>query len=129
MVPFTKILMVALGGALGALARWGISASPLNSVFEKFPFPTFLVNIVGSFLIGLFLILFADKYVVSDNARLFVFIGFLGAFTTFSTFELEIWTLIKEGHFVTSLLYLLSSVVVGFVGLIGGVWLGRQFAG
>ena len=122
----TKILFVAGGGALGAVARYAFSASPLNSVFERFPFPTFLVNVIGSFIIGFCLILFADKLNVSDHIRLLVFVGFLGAFTTFSTFELEIWTLVKEGHYASSLLYLVSSVVVGFLGLVGGVWLGRQ---
>jgi CrcB protein len=126
METLTKILFVALGGALGAVSRYAFSASPLNSVFEKFPFPTFLVNIIGSFLIGFCLIILSDKFAVSDNIRLLVFVGFLGAFTTFSTFELEIWTLVKEGHYVSSLVYVVSSVVVGFAGLLAGVWLGRQ---
>lgn len=126
METLTKILFVALGGALGAVTRYLFSASPLNSVFEKFPFPTFLVNVIGSFLIGFCLIIFADKFSVSDNIRLLVFVGFLGAFTTFSSFELEIWTLVEEKHYFSSLLYLVSSVVVGFAGLLAGVWLGRQ---
>ena len=126
METLTKILFVALGGALGAVSRYAFSASPLNSIFEKFPFPTFLVNIIGSFLIGFCLIILSDKFAVSDNIRLLVFVGFLGAFTTFSTFELEIWTLVKEGHYVSSLVYVVSSVVVGFAGLLAGVWLGRQ---
>ncbi len=127
METLTNILCVAAGGALGAVARYAFSASPLNAVFEKFPFPTFLVNIIGSFLIGFCLIVFADKINVSDHIRLLVFVGFLGAFTTFSTFELEIWTLVKDGHYVSSLFYLTASVVVGFVGLLAGVWLGRKF--
>ncbi|MDH3493341.1 MAG: fluoride efflux transporter CrcB [Acidobacteriota bacterium] len=126
MKSLTNILFVAAGGALGAVARYAFSASPLNSVFDRFPFPTFLVNVIGSFLIGFCLILFADKLNVSDYIRLLIFVGFLGAFTTFSTYELEIWTLVKEGHYTISLLYLVSSVVVGFIGLVGGVWLGRQ---
>ena len=124
----TKILFVALGGALGALARYAFSVSPLNKTFEQFPFPTFLVNIIGSFLIGFCLIVFADKFSVSDNMRLFIFVGFLGAFTTFSTFELEIWTLVKEGHYAMSLFYVVASVVAGFMGLVGGVALGRKIS-
>ncbi len=126
MDTITKILFVAVGGALGAVARYAFSVSPLHSTFERFPFPTFLVNIIGSFLIGFLLILFADKISVSEHMRLFVFIGFLGAFTTFATFELEVWTLIKEEHYFTSLFYVVASVVVGFAGLLAGVWLGRQ---
>ena len=126
METLTKILFVAGGGAIGALARYAFSASPLNRTFEQFPLPTFLVNVIGSFLIGFCLIIFADKISVSDHMRLLIFVGFLGAFTTFSTFELEIWTLVKEGHYVTPLIYAVSSVAVGFFGLLGGVWLGRQ---
>lgn len=121
-----KIFFVALGGALGALARYAISISPLYNTFEKFPFPTFLINIIGSFLIGFFFIVFEDRAHIPEYMRLFVFIGFLGAFTTFSTFELEIWSLIKDGDYFSSLFYVTASVVVGFAGLLGGVWLGRQ---
>lgn len=126
METLTKILFVAGGGAIGALARYAFSASPLNRTFENFPLPTFLVNIIGSFLIGFCLIIFADKISVSDHMRLLIFVGFLGAFTTFSTFELEIWTMVKEGSYAASLVYVVLSVAVGFASLLLGVWLGRQ---
>ncbi|MEO6051772.1 MAG: fluoride efflux transporter CrcB, partial [Pyrinomonadaceae bacterium] len=120
-----KILSVAVGGAFGAVARYLINISPLAGVFEKFPFPTFLINIIGSFLIGFFMIVFADKFVVNDDVRLAVIVGFLGAFTTFSTFEMEIFGLVREREFLTGFLYLFLSIVVGFVGVIAGVELGR----
>ncbi len=127
MENLTKILVVGIGGALGAIARYLINISPLANLFEKFPFPTFFINITGSFLIGFLLILFTDKFAINDNLRLAIIVGFLGAFTTFSTFELEIWELIKENQFPTAFLYLFLSVVGGFIGILSGVWLAKRF--
>ena len=120
-----KILSVAAGGAAGAVARYLVNISPLAGTFEKFPLPTFVINVVGSFLIGLLLILLTDKFEVGDNLRMAVIVGFLGAFTTFSTFEMEIYGLAKEREFGIALLYMLLSVVAGFVGVAAGVWIGR----
>ena len=121
------IISVGLGGAFGAVARHLINISPLAGIFEKFPFPTFFINITGSFLIGFLLILLTDKIAVSENFRLAVIVGFLGAFTTFSTFEMEIYGLMKEKFFATAFLYLFLSVAAGFVGLVCGVELGKRF--
>ena len=121
-----KIFAVALGGSLGAVARYLINISPLATVLTKFPLPTFMINIVGSFLIGFLMIVFADKYVVSENVRMAVIVGFLGAFTTFSTFEMELFGLVREREFLTGFLYLFLSVFVGFVGVVVGVELGRR---
>lgn len=121
-----RILAIAIGGACGAVARYLINISPLHNVFEKFPLPTFFINVTGSFLIGFFLILFADKFPVGDNFRFALMVGFLGAFTTFSTFELEIWGLIKENLILMAFLYLFLSLFVGFVGVIAGVALARK---
>lgn len=127
METFAKILYVAIGGAFGAVARYLINISPLATLFEKFPFPTFFINITGSFLIGFLLILLTDKIQVSDNLRMAVIVGFLGAFTTFSTFEIEIYGLIKEKFFATAFLYFFLSMAVGFISVLGGVWLARKF--
>ena len=121
-----KIFAVALGGSLGAVARYLINISPLATVLTKFPLPTFMINIVGSFLIGFLMIVLADKYVVSENVRMAVIVGFLGAFTTFSTFEMEVFGLVREREFLTGFLYLFLSVFVGFVGVVAGVELGRR---
>ncbi len=121
-----KILSIAVGGAFGAVARYLISTSPLSTVFDKFPLPTFFINISGSFLIGFLMIVFADKFAVSENVRMFVIVGFLGAFTTFSTFEAESFSLIREKQILMAFAYLALSVVVGFAGVAAGIALGRR---
>ncbi len=126
MESLIKIFAIGIGGAFGAMARYLINISPLANVFEKFPFPTFFINITGSFLIGFLLILFTDKLTINDNLRLAIIVGFLGAFTTFSTFELEIFELIRERYFITAFVYLFLSVAVGFVGVLCGIWLAKR---
>ncbi len=121
-----KLLSVAIGGSLGAVARYLINISPLATVFDKFPLPTFLINIIGSFLIGFLMIVFADKMVVNENIRMAVIVGFLGAFTTFSTFEMEIFGLMRERQLLLAFFYLFLSVLVGFLGIVAGVALGRR---
>ena len=127
MEAFAKILSVAIGGAFGATARYLINISPLQNLFGKFPFPTFFINVLGSFLIGFFLIFLTDKIAVNDNLRFAVMVGFLGAFTTFSTFELEIWNLIEEGFYTNAFLYLFLSVLLGFAGVVLGIWTAKRF--
>ena len=122
-----KILSVAVGGAFGAAARYLINISPLADLFGKFPFHTFFINVVGSFLIGFLVIIFTDKFTSNENLRIAVIIGFLGAFTTFSTFELEIYELIRERFFVTAFAYLFLSLTLGFAGIVAGVWFGKKF--
>ena len=121
-----KILSIAVGGSLGAVARYLINISPLAGAAGKFPLPTFIINITGSFLIGFLMIVFADKVEVSEHVRMAVIVGFLGAFTTFSTFEMEVFGLIRERELVTGFLYLFLSVFIGFVGVVAGVELGRR---
>lgn len=126
MESLMKILSVAVGGALGASARYLINISPLSNVFGKFPFHTFFVNVLGSFLIGFFLILFTDKWTVNENWRFAVMIGFLGAFTTFSTYEFEVWQLFKENQYIIAFAYVFLSVLVGFIGVLSGIALAKK---
>lgn len=121
-----KLAFIAVGGALGAVSRYLINVSPLKHASASFPYPTFTINIIGSFLIGLFLILFTDRIDIGDNLRFGVMVGFVGAFTTFSTFELEIWGLVKENNYAAAFAYLVLSVGVGFAALLAGIWIGRK---
>lgn len=121
-----KLASVAIGGSVGAVTRYLINISPLSTVLGKFPFPTFIINVVGSFLIGFLLIALADRFEANENLRLLLIVGFLGAFTTFSAFEGELYTLIREREILIAFAYLFLSIFLGFVGVAAGVELGRR---
>lgn len=127
METISKILVVAAGGAAGSVARYLINISPLARLFDRFPFPTFVINVVGCFVIGVVIALFAERFAESEYLKLAVIVGFLGAFTTFSTFELELFDLSRERQFATAIVYLLISVVVGYASVAAGFELGRRF--
>lgn len=102
------MIYVALGGFLGAIARYGLSRF-IQSIFNiGYPIATFLINSLGSFLIG-----FVVGQGYSISAQLFGVIGFLGAFTTFSTFSFEVIQLFEKNEVKRALLYLISSVLIG----------------
>lgn len=122
-----RILSVAAGGALGAVARHLVNISPIANWFERFPFATFVINVSGSFVIGFLLILLTDKINTSEYLRSALMVGFLGAFTTFSTFEMEIYGLARDRLWINAFLYLALSVVLGFIGVLAGVFAARQF--
>jgi len=121
----TKILSVAVGGAIGALARYG-----LNLLFAKtsapFPFATFFINITGSFLIGFLLIFFQDKFPANENLRLLIIVGFLGAYTTFSTFEFETFELLQAKQSLFAILYVSLSFAVGLTAVFSGALMARR---
>jgi len=112
--------MVGLGGFLGSIARFWLGSYITYRMGARFPYGTFVINISGSFLIGLIVTLLGEHVHWSPNLLYFIPIGFIGAYTTFSTFELEAFRSIGRGDILLSLLYVVSSVVVGFL----AVWLG-----
>lgn len=115
-----KYLMVGIGGFLGAIARFWLGGYVSNRLGAGFPYGTFIINCSGSFLIGLTITLLAEKAHWSANWRYLIPIGFIGAYTTFSTFEYETLRTIQDSEFLLAGLYVGMSVVVGFV----AVWLG-----
>ncbi|MEO5858995.1 MAG: fluoride efflux transporter CrcB [Pyrinomonadaceae bacterium] len=127
MEAYTKVFSVAVGGAFGAVARYLINVSPLATIFQNFPLPTLVINVIGSFLIGFLMIILTDRFEVSEAIRMAVIVGFLGAFTTFSTFEMEIYGLSSAREYPTAILYLLLSVVGGLLAVFAGVRLARLF--
>ena len=108
-------LIVALGGGLGACARYLIGLVPLKEPFV-FPIKTLFINLLGCFVIGLIAAIAAKNTSLSPRTVLFIKTGLCGGFTTFSTFALETETLIKTGHIGLAILYVALSVIVG-VGL------------
>lgn len=126
---FGKYLAVAIGGAIGAMARYFLGGSTLAQIAVPFPAATFIINIAGSFIIGFFLTIVTERLPLDSNIRLLVAVGFIGALTTFSTFEYETARLVEEGHLVTAMLNILLSVIVGFVAVFAGIFTARLVEG
>lgn len=121
-----KWLMLLLGGGIGTVSRHLVSGAAHQMFGAKFPYGTFAVNILGCFLIGLIVSLAQEKFVLTDPMKLFLIVGFLGAFTTFSTFIFETSTLIKSGSTLLALANVLVSVLIGFFIFEAGVLLGKN---
>ncbi|AET66136.1 crcB protein [Desulfosporosinus orientis DSM 765] len=119
------ILVITVGGALGALSRYGLGLWISNKWNQEFPLHTFIINITGAFLLGFLHILFIERLNVSPLWRLGIGVGFLGAFTTFSTFGVEAISLLESGSYLTAGLYTLLSILVGFTGVALGIGLAR----
>lgn len=120
-----QVLLIGFGGFLGALARFLIASSLARWLGPTFPYGTLIVNLSGSFAIGMLLVLLPSWPDVADDLRLFVAVGFLGAYTTFSTFTYEALALIQAGRFVAGLVYLTGHLVLGMLAVASGVMFGR----
>lgn len=114
-----QIIVIAVGGAVGAVLRYLVSLLVISLAGESWPYGTLVVNLLGSFLIGFLWQLF-DTITYPHNTRLLIFTGGLGAFTTFSTFGLESLTLLQAGRSRDGILYLAASNLGGLL----CVWLG-----
>ena len=126
METLTNYLAVAVGGALGATLRYFIGGTVFARSLTPFPLATFVINVTGSFVIGFFLTLATERVNMSPHLRLAVAVGFVGAYTTFSTFEYETIRLVEEGRLIHALLNVVLSVAVGFVAVWGGIALARK---
>ena len=115
------LLSIFLGGGVGALLRFLICEQTDRLFLSSFPFGTIVVNVLGAFLMGLVVSYFADKVNISQNIKMFLTIGFLGGFTTFSTFNLDFYQLFSNGEILASLLYLFVTftftVIAFYLGL------------
>ena len=116
----TKYWMVGLGGFLGSIARFWLGSYITYRVGARFPYGTFVINISGSFLIGLVVTLLAERAHWNPNLLYLIPIGFIGAYTTFSTFELEAFHSVRNGDVWMAFLNVILSVTLGFL----AVWLG-----
>lgn len=119
-----RVLIVALGGALGAVVRYGLASLVAARVATAFPLGTWVINISGSFIIGIFLTIAGARELLHPDWRLLVAVGFLGAYTTFSTFEYETLHLLQSGRPGLAGLYVASSVTTGLL----AVWAGAALA-
>ena len=121
----SRYLAVAIGGALGAMARYWIGSLVGERFPTRFPLGTFLINVSGSFIIGLFLTLVSDRMSIHPNWRLAIAVGFVGAYTTFSTFEYETFKLLESGNSTSAFMNVIVSLTLGFLAVWGGIEIGR----
>jgi CrcB protein len=120
-----KLIWIAVAGGIGALARYGLSGLVPTSHGGEFPLGTLVVNVVGCFLFGLLWAVLEDKVQVSGEMRAILFAGFLGAFTTFSTFVFETRQLLAESQYALAVVNVAAQNVLGLAALILGYVIGR----
>lgn len=123
-----KYWMVGIGGFVGAIARFMLGSYIANRMGSRFPYGTFVINMSGSFLIGLILTMLTQRTAMSPNWRYLIPIGFIGAYTTFSTFEYETLRTVQDGQMLIAMANIVLSVIVGFVAVWLGVVAGRALS-
>ena len=124
-----KILFIGLAGLLGTLCRYWLSGVVARRYGETFPAGTLVVNLLGCLLIGLLFYMFQERYVVGQTARTVVLVGFLGGFTTFSSYGLQTFTLLQDGEFAYAALNVVASNLLGLLLVWGGYTLAKLLGG
>lgn len=122
-----KILFLAIAGGLGALARYSLAGVVQRATGVGFPWGTLVVNMTGCFLFGVIWALFEGR-IISSEARIIILAGFLGAFTTFSSFIFETGELFKNNQFIFAFLNIFAQNVFGLVVFFGGLFMGRAIS-
>ena len=123
-----SFLFIAIGGAAGAVSRYLVDTWVSEQTMSSFPWGTFVVNVSGSFVLGLLSALAIDRSVLPADIRLPVLVGFVGAYTTFSTLMLETWRLVESGSSPLAIANIVGSGVLGIVALVLGLVIGRVIA-
>lgn len=121
----SRYIMIAIGGAAGAIARYQIATLVQARVPVGFPYGTFVVNITGCLIMGVATALLTDRLMVHPNWRFLIPIGFIGAYTTFSTFELETFRAVSEGAWPIAMANTVASFVAGYLALWAGFIMAR----
>ena len=124
----SKLLLIALAGGVGTLARYGLGSLAHRILGAGFPWGTISVNLLGSFLFGLVWTLASQRMVISTEARIIILTGFMGAFTTFSTFMFETGELIRGGQWLLAGGNLLLQNIIGLAAVFGGIAVARLLA-
>ncbi len=111
-MTFSHLMMVAIGGAAGAVGRYLTVALVTNAFGSRFPWGTLAVNIIGSFCLGLAFVFIVERLHAESQLRSLLMVGFLGAFTTFSTFSLEVFNMLDNSSYIAAGAYILMSVIL-----------------
>lgn len=122
-----KFLLISVGAVLGANARYWLGGWVAEKFGAAFPYGTLLINLSGSFILGFFITLATERFLIHPHWRLLVAVGFLGSYTTFSTYTYESLKMILEGQPWLGLLNLFGSSLLGGLAVIAGILLGRAF--
>jgi CrcB protein len=115
-----KYILIAIGGALGSMARYWVGSTIANRMGTKFPYGTFVINITACVVIGFSLSFLAKRADLNPAWRFLVPVGFIGAYSTFSTYEWETLSTIRSGAFLLAVLYAFSSLILGLAAVWGG---------
>ena len=124
----TMVLSIAAGGAIGSVLRHFAGIGAAAWLGTAFPYGTLFVNVVGSFVMGVLVALFAHMGNPSQEMRAFLTVGVLGGFTTFSSFSLDVATLYERGQVLSTGLYIALSLVLSLAGIFAGMFIVRSFA-
>ena len=125
MIASMNILLVAVGGALGAVARFVVGNAVSKAIGSALPYGTFVINVIGCFAMGLLMTIIVDRELLPATWRLLLCVGLLGGFTTFSSFGYEALMLLTEGRLLAALAYVGGSVVLGLMAAGMGVLCAR----
>jgi fluoride exporter len=123
-----KYFFIALGGSLGSLARYWVGSTVAGRMGTRFPFGTFVINITACIIIGFSLAFLARRTELNPAWRFLVPVGFIGAYSTFSTFEWETYSNLQAGAFLIAGLYVILSLLLGLVGVWFGVLIARAIS-
>ena len=131
MILDKNIFLIFLGGGIGAILRYFLNIVITPQLIDKtnliFPYGTFIANIIGSLLIGFVFGIFQESIIQNKSLELFIIVGLLGGFTTFSTFSLETYKMIVSGEYITAFIYVLSSILIALLFTLLGIKISSIF--